>query len=318
MKIIFAAPENAWAGFLGKIRAEMPEHEFTATGKFGVESLVGYDVLIPTMTRITAEILETGDRLKLVQQCGAGLEGVDIEAATGLGIEVANVPTDISKNADSVAELGIYMMVGLSRNFKDFGKSFEDGKMGEPHGRAVTGRTVGLVGLGGIGRALARRLKAFDAEVIGIKRSDPEAAKKDLGLDWAGGPGDLYKLLKRSDYVILCLPLTDESRGLIDKKAISEMKEDAFLINLSRGGIIEYDALTDALKNGKIAGSGLDVYWDEPPDPDDPIFKYNVLATPHIAGSTDVSMSGIVKGVAENIRRVERGEKPLYTKGSGK
>jgi phosphoglycerate dehydrogenase-like enzyme len=318
MKILFAAPENAWAGFLGKIRAAMPEHEFVATGKFDVDSLKGYDVLIPTMTRIAAEILKTGDRLKLVQQCGAGLEGVDIETANSLGIEVANVPTDISQNADSVAELGIYMMVGLSRRFNEFEKSFQDGKMGEPHGRAVTGRTVGLVGLGGIGRALARRLKAFDAEVIGIKRSDPEAAKKELGLDWAGGPDDLFSLLNRSDYVVLCLPLTEQSRGLIDEKAVSEMKEDAFLINLSRGGIIDYDALTDALKNGKIAGAGLDVYWDEPPDPDDPIFQYNVLATPHIAGSTDVSMSGIVKGVAENIRRIERGEKPLYTRGGGK
>jgi phosphoglycerate dehydrogenase-like enzyme len=314
MKIIFSAPENAWAGFLGKIRAEMPEHEFTATGKFGVESLEGYDVLIPTMTKITAEILKTGNRLKLVQQCGAGLEGVDIEAANRLGIAVANVPTDISKNADSVAELGIYMMVGLSRNFRNFEKSFKEGKMGEPHGRALTGRTVGLVGLGGIGRALARRLVAFDVNIIGIKRSDLEEAKEELGLNWAGGPEDLPKLLNRSDYVILCLPLTDESRGLIDEKAISEMKEDAFLINLSRGAIIDYDALRDALKNGKIAGAGLDVYWNEPPDPDDPIFEYNVLATPHIAGSTDVSMRGIVEGVAENIRRVERGEKPLYTK----
>lgn len=318
MKILFAAPENAWAGFLGKIQAKMPEHSFNATGKFEIESLKGYDILIPTMTKITADILKTGDKLKLVQQCGAGLEGVDIDSATRLGIHVANVPTDISRNADSVAELGIYMMVGLSRKFKDFGKSLEAGKMGEPHGRALFGRTVGLVGLGGIGRALVKRLKGFDVKIIGIKRSKPEVAKVELGLDWAGGQKDLHQLLSRSDYVILCLPLTGQSKDLIDKKAISSMKDDAFLINLSRGALVNYDALTDALKNKKIAGAGLDVYWNEPPNLSDPIFGYNVLATPHIAGSTDISMQGIVTGVAENIRRVEGGLKPLYTKGEEK
>jgi len=90
------------------------------------------------------------------------------------------------------------------------------------------------------------------------------------------------------------------------------MKKDAFLINLSRGGLIEYNVLLEALASGLIAGAGLDVFWEEPPDPDDPIFDYNVLATPHIAGSTDGSMQNIVKVVAENIRRIEKNEEPLY------
>ena len=90
------------------------------------------------------------------------------------------------------------------------------------------------------------------------------------------------------------------------------MKSGAFLINLSRGGLVDRDALEDALESGKIAGAGLDVFWKEPPDPNDPIFNYNVMATPHIAGSTDVSMRGIVKVVAENIRRLEKNLKPLY------
>jgi phosphoglycerate dehydrogenase-like enzyme len=314
MKILFAAPENAWGGFLGMIRAQLPEHDFEPTGRFDVDSLEGYDVLIPTMSRITADTLKGADQLKLIQQCGAGLEGVDIEAARDRGIRVANVPTDISGNAESVAEVGIYLMIGLSRDVRGMARSLENRKTGEPKGMALCGRTVGLVGLGGIGRALAKRLKAFDVHLIGIKRHEPDRAMEELGLEWAGGSDDLKQLLERSDYVVLCLPMAPDTTHLIDKEAFSHMKKEAFLINLSRGGLVDRDALEAALASGQIAGAGLDVFWEEPPDPDDPVFSYHVLSTPHIAGSTDLSMAGITKVVAENIRRVAEGQEPLYTK----
>jgi phosphoglycerate dehydrogenase-like enzyme len=290
MKILFAAPENAWGGFLNLIRSELPEHRFDATGGFSIDSLEGYDVLIPTMTRITNEMIEQSDRLKLIQQCGSGLELVDIGAAKEKGIWVANVPTGISGNADSVAEIGVYMIIGLSRNVKAMARSLSAKKMGVPQGRALYGRTVGLVGLGGIGQALIKR----------------------LGLKWVGTPDELPRLLKQSDFVILCLPVTAESTNLINKHTLSYMKNDAFLINLSRGGLVDRKALEDALASGQIAGAGLDVFWKEPPDPDDPVFNYNVMTTPHIAGSTDNSMKGIVAQVAANIRRVAEKKEPLH------
>jgi phosphoglycerate dehydrogenase-like enzyme len=314
MKIFFAAPEHAWAGILGRIKKRLPRYRFDAAGRFHIESLSGYDVLIPVMSQVTREHLETADRLKLVQQCGVGLERIDLVAASELGIPVANVPSDVSGNADSVAELGIFLMVGLSRNILSIEESFRNGKMGQPHGRSLMGRTVGIVGLGGIGRALARRLEPFGVTVIGVKRTDPQKAVKELGLSWVGGADDLPELLKRSDYVVMCLPQTEESKGMIDREALSLMKRDAFLINLSRGGVVDRDALEWALREGEIAGAGLDVFWKEPPDMNDPIFNFNVLATPHIAGSTDVTMDGIVRVVAENIRRVEEDEPPLYVK----
>ncbi len=314
MKILFAAPENAWGGFLGLLRAEIPEHQCEATGGFKVDDLKGVDVLIPTMCRITGDMLAQSDRLQLIQQCGSGLEGVDIEAARARDIMVANVPTDISGNADSVAELGIYFMIGLSRNVHQLAKSLSEQRMGEPQGKALGGQTIGIIGLGGIGRALIKRLKPFEVRLVGIKRDDREAAKNELGLEWVGGPEDLKELLARSDHVVLALPVTAESKNIINVDAFSAMKKEAFLINLSRGGLVDHDALKDALFSGKIAGAGLDVFWEEPPDPNDPIFKYNVMATPHIAGSTDVSMRGIVKGVAENIRRVASGRLPLFLK----
>ncbi|MCD6184194.1 MAG: 2-hydroxyacid dehydrogenase [Deltaproteobacteria bacterium] len=314
MKVLFAAPENAWGGFLGLIRSELPEHSFEATGQFRADNLKGYDVLIPTMCSVTEQMITKSDRLRLIQQCGSGLEGVDVDAAIKNNIWVANVPTASSGNADSVAEIGIYMMIGLSRNFKNMAQSMLAGKMGEPQGKSLCGKTVGLVGLGGIGQALIKRLKAFDVHLIGIKQNNPHQAQKDLGLEWVGRPDELDHLARKSDFLILCLPMNQKNRNIISKITFANMKPDSFLINLSRGGLVDRGALEEALASGKIGGAGLDVFWEEPPDPDDPIFNFNVLATPHISGSTDVSMQGIVKGVAENIRRIAKGLEPLNNK----
>lgn len=311
MNILFAAPEDAWGGFLGIVRAQLPNHRFTATGGFAIDSLAGVDVLIPTMCPITRTMLAEADRLKLIQQCGSGLEGVDIAAAVEKRIFVANVPTATSGNAESVAELGIYLMIGLFRDARGMARSLQAGRMGQPQGKALGGRTVGLVGLGGIGQALIQRLRGFGVRIIGIRNRDPQTAKATLGLDWVGGPEQLPELLGQSDVVFLCLPVTPASMGLMNRRTLAFMKPSAYLINLSRGGIVDRDALEWALSSGTVAGAGLDVFWEEPPDPDDPIFKLNVLATPHVAGSTDLSMQGIVAGVVENIRRLEAGRMPL-------
>ena len=314
MNILFAAREDAWGGFLHEIRKRLPMHRFDATGGFFVEGLQGYDILIPTMCRITRDTLATADRLKLIQQCGAGIEGVDLAAALEKNIHVANVPTDSSGNADSVAEIGVYLMLGLSRRFRSMADSFRDRRMGEPQGVSLSGKTAGIVGLGGIGTALARRLKAFDMRIMGIRRHEPLRAREELGLDWSGGPDDLDELLQNSDYVLLCVPLSDATAHIMNLKTFPRMKKGAYLVNLARGGLVERSALEQALREGVIAGAGLDVFWEEPPDPADPIFRYNVLATPHIAGSTDVSMRGIVNAVADNIGRIDRGETPRYLK----
>ena len=142
MKVLFAAPENAWGGFFGLIGKELPQHEFVASGRFGFDSLRGFDVLIPTMSAVRKEHLEEADRLQLIQQCGAGLEAVDIQAAQSLNIRVANVPSDISGNADSVAELGIYLMIGLSRNFRQMALSLANRQTGTPPGRGQDGRIL--------------------------------------------------------------------------------------------------------------------------------------------------------------------------------
>ncbi len=312
MKVLFAAPESAWGGIYDAIQSALPEHHLEATGGLSIETLKGFDVLIPTVSVVSEQLLEESNGLRLIQQCGSGLDSVDLEAARRKDIWVANVPTWVSGTADSVAELGIYLMIAVSRNVRELARSFADGKLGEPFGRALTGATAGVIGIGGIGRALVKRLKAFDVRVIGIKRSGQQECLRELDMEWVGGPKDLPELLTRSDYIFLCLPLTPETRHIINRTSLSQSKRGSFLINLARGGLVDREALQEALESGLIAGAGLDVFWDEPPNPNDPIFLHNVIATPHAAAATDISRKGVVDVVVENIRRVERGAAPMF------
>jgi phosphoglycerate dehydrogenase-like enzyme len=304
MNILFAAPENAWGGFFASIQSINPEHHFVANGKFQIESLAGFDVVLPTMSPITAKILETADQLKLIQQVGAGLEGVDINAATRAGIHVANVPSNNSGNAVSVAEVGIYLMIGLARDAREMHRTLQDGRIGSPLGLALAGKRAGIIGLGGIGEALTPPLQALGMDVIGVKKGNPQETQHRLGLSWCGTMTELPYLLGSSDFVILALPDNSQTHHLMNLQNLKLMKPESFLINLGRGGLIPHADLLQALRQNLIAGAGLDVFWNEPPNPKDEIFKYNVLATPHIAGATDLSLAGIRQAVCENLRRL--------------
>ena len=312
MKVLFAAPEQAWGGILNKFRAAHPDLAFTATGAYRIDSLAGYDVLIPTMCRVDAALLASADRLRLIQQMGTGLEGVDIAAAQARGIMVANVPSGVSGNADSVAELGIYLLLGLLRKAWEVPAVMQAGRLGRPMGGTLQGKTIGLVGLGDLGKALLKKLAGFDVRTIGIRsRPDPEFAER-YGLDWVGGLAELPQLLAEADMVVLCLPDTAVTHGLFDRAAFAAMRPGSLLVNLGRGGVVEREALLEALQNGTLGGAGLDVFWQEPPDPQDPIFSYPVIATPHIGGITDTSLNGIFQGVSTNLKRLQSGEPILY------
>lgn len=311
MKVLIAAEENAWGGMIQQFRQRLPDVDFTASAGHAAESLAGYDVLIPGMAKVTPALLKTADRLKLIQQSGAGLESVDIVSARAQGIQVANVPSDHSGNADSVAELGIWMMIGLARKASEIPQMIATRQLGLPVGMGLMGKTVGLVGVGGIGKALAKRLVPFGVKLIGVKRTADQSFAKDHQLDWLRNMEHLPALLSEADFVILSLPDNSDTRNIIDETALAQMKQGSFLINLGRGGLIEKQALLAALEVGHLAGAGLDVFWQEPPDPEDDLFHYNVLATPHIGGVTDNSLNGNVAGVCENLRRLRDGEEIL-------
>lgn len=312
MRILFAAEEHAWGGILQKFKDAFPEHEFVSISNYALESLQGFDVVIPTMTKIDAKLLQSADQLKLIQQIGAGLEGVDLSSARDLGIMVANVPTDQSGNADSVAELGIFMMLSLARKASTIPTHLKNGELGQPMGIGLKGKTAGLIGLGGIGKALAKRLHAFDMKLIGIKQTLNDSFAKEHHLDWLGTLDDLPVLLKQADFIILSLPDNPQTHHIIDANALTLVQKNSFIINLGRGGLIEKEALHLALKNRQIAGAGLDVFWQEPPNPFDPIFHENIIATPHIGGVTDISVQGIFEAACDNIRRLQHGKTILH------
>jgi phosphoglycerate dehydrogenase-like enzyme len=266
------------------------------------------DVLIPTVSPIKEEALSSS-RLKLVQQYGAGLDTVDIPAASRFGVYVANVPSAGTGNAESVAELSVLFMLALARKYPRAQECLQQRMLGTPMGMALKGKAVAIVGYGGIGQEVARRLAGFEMRILAVSRRGPKEG--EIRADFHGTQDALHEVLRQADFVIVAPPLNDETRSLIGPAEFACMKPEAFLINVARGPVVDYDALLAALKEGRIAGAGLDVFWYEPFDPTDPIFSYNVIATPHIGGATDLSLQGIAKKVAENVNRVRRGEIPL-------
>jgi len=297
------------------LKAELPEISLEmAESKDLIKKAKKAQIIIPVMAKIDEEIFERASCLRLVQQWGAGLDGVDIASATRYQVAVANVPTVGSGNAESVAEWYVMAALALSRRVCEIRSQVSKGyPWGSPIGQALHGRTAGLVGFGGIGKALAVRLKPFKMRIMTIQRHPDKVVAQNLGVEWVGGEVDLPHLLKRAEYLFICVPLTVETRNMINKWELSLLPKGSFVLNAARGSIINKEALIKALSSGHLGGVALDVYWKEPPEPKDPILDYpNVLATPHIAGVTDVSDRGISAKVVENIVRVMEGKLPLH------
>jgi phosphoglycerate dehydrogenase-like enzyme len=270
---------------LGATRLQFRE----ADGERPLEAQVAEaEALVPSMARITRAVIAAAPRLKLIAQFGAGLEGVDLEAARERGIAVRNVA---GANAQAVAELAAFLMLALARKLPQHARSFARRVVGDPPGSELSGKTLGIVGLGATGRALARVARGFGMQVVAVRRVE---APPDADASWVGGADRLDELLGRSDYVSLHAPLSDATRGLIDARRLALMKPSAFLVNVGRGALIDREALLAALRERRIAGAGLDVYWEEPPDPADPLFALdNVVATPHLGGVTDEALARI-------------------------
>jgi phosphoglycerate dehydrogenase-like enzyme len=264
-----------------------------------LEEQVGDAVaIVPSVARITASVIAAAPHLKAIVQFGAGLDNVDREAAAARGIAVRNVP---GANAQAVAELALFLMLALARHLPLHAKSFAGRVVGDPPGTELSGKTLGIVGLGASGRALARMARGLGMKVIAVRRtpvSDPDAS-------WVGGPADLHELLGRSDYVSLHIPTSAETRGIIGAKALAAMKPSAYLVNAGRGDLIDRDALIAALDAKTIAGAGIDVYWTEPPDPADPLLsRDDVVATPHLGGVTHEALERIAARVAQILKEL--------------
>lgn len=288
-----------------------------------VPDVIGsYDLCVVKSMRLNSNVISRANRMKLIMQYGVGLEGVDISAATNQGIKVARIPSGKTGNAASCAEMAIYLTLGLLRKQNEMQIAVKQRKLGEPIGETLLGKTVFIMGFGNIGIHLAKRLRPFGVKILATKRSWPSNLQKscksdesslqngayDDLVDEKGGHDDIHNFASNSDIVVCCLSMNGETAGIVNKTFISSMKKGALLVNISRGGLLDYDAVFHHLKSGHLGGLGIDVAWTEPFDPEDPVLKFpNVIITPHVAGVTEFSYRTMAKVVGDIALQLHEG-----------
>lgn len=267
------------------------------------EQLHDVTVLILGSFVVSRQILDAAPRLRLVHQHGRGLDGVDLAAASARGVLAANVP---SRNSVSVAEHALALLLTLAKRFHLSERAIAERTLGAPTGLELAGKTLGIVGLGASGSELARIALALGMRVVAVRARPAEPVALPIEVH---GPKELHRVLAASDFISLHAPLNDATRGMIGRDELGIMKRTGYLINIARAALVDYDALCEALHNRAIAGAAMDVFWKEPADPSDPILKLeNFVLTPHVAGFSDASIRQVVEVIADNIRRLDRGE----------
>ena len=268
-----------------------------------------YDALmIRSRTKVREDAIKAGAKgnLKVIGRAGIGVDNIDIDIAAKNGIKVVNSPTGAT---GSVAELAIAHMLALSRYIPKADITMKKGEWVKKQlkGSEIYGKTIGLIGSGYIAQHTAKIALGFGMNVLVYSPHCTDEKAKKMGAERK----DLESLLKKSDFVSLHIPHTKDSHYIINEKTISLMKKDAFLINCSRGGTVDEKALYDALKNGKIAGAGIDVFEQEPPSKDNPLLQLeNVVLTPHIGANTKEGQIKAGTVCAEQIIKVLKGETP--------
>ncbi|HEV3257814.1 MAG TPA: phosphoglycerate dehydrogenase [Gemmataceae bacterium] len=262
------------------------------------EALRGADgVIVRSGTRITAELLEDPGKLRAVVRAGVGVDNIDVAAATRRGIVVMNTP---GGNTVSTAEHTITLLLSLARHIPAADASTHQGKWerGKFVGTQVAGKTLGVIGLGRIGREVARRAAGLDMKVVGY---DPFLSPERAGQLGIESVPDLGQLLPRCDFLTVHTPLTDETRDLIGARELALMKRGARVLNCARGGIINEAALAEALRSGQLAGAALDVFVEEPPG-DNPLLKLqNVVVTPHLGAATVEAQASVAREAAQLV-----------------
>jgi len=298
--------------FLEKLGRLLPECEIVTPFHWTEDEILNLateaDVIFGS--RVSKKIIDVSGKLKLIQTGGTGVDKVEVLAAAKKGVPICNA---VGLNAVWVAEHTIALMLVLAKNITKLNDDLRKGIWYQLSSQKLQGKVLGIVGLGSIGIEIARRMKAFGMRIVAIKRHPSEELQKKLEIEFLGGPLDLDYVLKESDFVVISVVLTPETRRIIGKREFDIMKRTAFLVNISRGEIIDESALIQALKDGRIAGAALDVFEREPVSPVNSLLKMdNVILTPHVGGGGSLgSRLERIEFVAKNIRRVMKGEKPL-------
>lgn len=267
--------------------------------------IADYDALIVRgRTKVTASLLEAATKLKVVGRAGVGVDNIDLAAAKSRGVTVVNAPVSTTL---AVAELTFGLLLALTREIPRADSSMKQGQWlkKELEGVELHGKTLGILGMGRIGAEVARRARAFGMDVLG---HDPLLSPEEIR-GRVAEPVDRDELLARADFISLHLPLTPETRGLLDADQFARMKDGARIVCAARGGIIDEAALLSALESGKIAGAALDVFESEPPGGTDLVRHPKVIATPHVGAQTAEAQSRAAEDIAHEVLNALKGKK---------
>jgi D-3-phosphoglycerate dehydrogenase len=284
-----------------EILKRVPEIEVDIKTKLSNEELKeiikDYDgLIIRSGTKVTAEIIDAATNLKVIGRAGIGVDNVDIGEATKKGIVVMNTP---GGNNITTAEHAISLLLSLTRNIPQATTSLKSGKWekGKFIGCEICNKTLGVIGIGNIGSIVADRALGLKMNVIAYDPYISQESASKIGVELVS----LDELFKRSHFITIHVPITEETRHLIDREAFNKMRDRVMIINCARGGIIDEEALYEAIVSGKVAGAALDVFEKEPPG-DNPLLKLNnVICTPHLGASTDEAQINVAIAVAEQV-----------------
>ena len=248
--------------------------------------------------------------VRLWQIGSVGYDKLDLRALASERIPTANVPGFTSSRA--LAEHALMLAMMVLREYQVLASAVEATSLQAPTGRQLAGRTLLIIGLGASGRELARRARAFGMRVIGIARRPDPALQRRYGLSWLGGTGQLDEAVSRADVTSLHIPLIEENRNLLNRERLERMPRGAVVVNVSRGGLIDEDALADLVRSGHLLGAGLDTVEGEPAAPEHVLRGVpGVIITPHVAGATHETSLRRARFAALNISRVGAGLEPL-------
>jgi D-3-phosphoglycerate dehydrogenase len=280
------------SGFLveKRVRLNTPELGEALRGCAGL--------VVRSETKVTSELMDNATALRVIGRAGVGVDNIDVPAATERGIVVMNAPDG---NTITTAEHTIALLIALARRVPQANTSLKSGRWDRKAfvGVELQGKTLGVVGLGRIGRAVASRARAFGMKIVAF---DPFIAPEQAR-DAEIGLAPLDELFASADFITIHTPLTPETRGVIGQAAFARMKKGVRIINCARGGLVDEGALYDAIKSGTVAGAALDVFTEEPPSADHPLLLLDeVIATPHLGASTAEAQEGVAFTVAEQMR----------------
>ena len=282
------------AGLVVVVRTGMSPEELAEELKKGYEVII-----VRSATKVRRPAIEAAKGLKLIVRAGVGLDNIDVEAAKERGIEVKNTP---KASSISVAELALAHMLALARSLPQATQSMREGKWEKKAFKGVElyGKTLGVIGIGRIGREVAKRALCFGMRVIAYDKYITESPIPEVKMV------SLEELLKESDFITLHIP-PDPAGPVIGKAEIEKMKDGAYIINCARGGVVDEEALLDALDSGKLAGAGLDVFEEEPPTNERLLKHPKVTLTPHIGAQTKEAQARVGEEVAEIVISFARG-----------